>query len=175
MKNSELLIANDQSGIYFVRIDGRADLLQAPSLRTLARTIDPQNLQTICVFLDNCTGMDSTFMGTLAMLGLKAQKCQAQVEIANASEQNKSLLINLGAERLFTFSRREIPDTDEVVWTRLKAKQESKLDTAQCVFDAHETLMDVDVKNIAKFKKVVEYTKKDLDSFRKEHDNSSGK
>ena len=47
--------------------------------------------------------MDSTFMGILAMLGLRAKKINAPMYVYNADEANLALLQGLGLRKLFEF------------------------------------------------------------------------
>ena len=59
---------------YYVTVNGRATFEHAPQLRSLAKTLENAAYTSINVDLGQCTGMDSTFMGILSMLGLNARK-----------------------------------------------------------------------------------------------------
>jgi hypothetical protein len=52
-----------------------------------------------------------------------------------------------------------------VEWTMPEASRD-KLDTAEAVVDAHDTLMDVTPENIPKFKSVVNFARKDLEKLK---------
>lgn len=158
MKESDILIAQE-AGTYRIKIDGRANFEYGPPLRNLAKNLENENFELISVDLANCTGMDSTFMGILAMLGLRAKKINASMEIVNAGETNEALLKGLGLKNLFSFVER----TEEKVFNWNKAgKEGEKLEKAETVVDAHDTLMDVTPENVPKFKTVVDFAKKDL-------------
>ena len=107
MKNAEVLIASND-GVYSIKVNGRATFECAPPLRSLAKELENVVFKKIDVDLSACTGMDSTFMGILAMLGLRAKKIDAVMTIFNAGDLNKSLLFGLGLKKLFTFSEGEI-------------------------------------------------------------------
>lgn len=162
MKKAELLIAHTQ-GVYSVKVDGRANFECAPPLRNLSANLD-KNFEKISVDLGNCTGMDSTFMGVLAMLGLQARS-RGVVEIVNAGVDNQRLLQGLGIHDLFSFITREADSPTPK--TALSADyQVSELDRAETVYTAHDTLIQANEKNREKFDKVVEFAKKDLDKLK---------
>jgi anti-anti-sigma regulatory factor len=162
MKTSDVLIAHNSGG-YLIKIVGRANFEYAPPLRNLANELENDSYSRISVNLKECTGMDSTFMGILAMIGLRAKKSGAEMEILNASDSNKYLLKGLGLTSLFSFSYKNTEDMVE--WTMPEASRD-KLDTAEAVVDAHDTLMDVTPENIPKFKSVVNFARKDLEKLK---------
>ena len=159
MKNAEVLIASND-GIYSIKVNGRATFECAPPLRTLAKDLESIVFRKINVDLSSCTGMDSTFMGILAMLGLRAKKIDAVMTIFNAGELNKSLLFGLGLKKLFNFAEGEVKLESQ---TESAESDADKIANAQTVLDAHKTLMDVDEENVRKFEKVVDFVQKDLD------------
>ena len=167
MKESDVLISHN-AGIYKIKIEGRANFEYGPPLRNLAKELEHETFTIISVNLKECCGMDSTFMGILAMIGLRAKKIAAAMEIVNASASNIALLKGLGLSSLFKFVERE-----EVVslgddWDEASEKG-SSFETAEAVHDAHDTLMDVAPENIPKFKTVVDLAKKDIDRLKKQN------
>ncbi|MBP3394718.1 MAG: STAS domain-containing protein [Lentisphaeria bacterium] len=159
MKNAEVLIASND-GVYSIKVNGRATFECAPPLRSLAKDLENVMFKRVDVDLSACTGMDSTFMGILAMLGLRSKKIDAVMTIFNAGELNKSLLFGLGLKKLFNFSEGEVSFGAQ---TGAADGAADKIVNAQTVLDAHKTLMDVDEENVKKFEKVVDYVQKDLD------------
>lgn len=103
MKESDLLISH-RDGVYFVKVCGRANFEYAVPLRELAKTLD--NFRCVRMDMTECLAMDSTFMGVLSMIGLKAKRCDAKVELVNASEFLTKLLRDLGVVKLFDFVAR---------------------------------------------------------------------
>jgi len=146
------------SGIYKIKVSGRASFECSPPLRNLAKSFDNEKLNGITVDLAKCESMDSTFMGVLAMLGLRAMKQKCSIEVVNASDFNLNLLEGLGLSKLFTFKTEEIHDSSEFESTT-GMHEDEKNDT---VLEAHEVLMEVDDENVDKFEKVVELVRKDL-------------
>lgn len=165
MKKADILIAN-KDGVYNVKVDGRATHECTPPLRNLAKDLEQTTFKRICVDLRNCTGMDSTFMGILTMLVLRAKKIGAEVVVYNASEFLVSLLHGLGIKKLFSFATGEM-DVSGAVQAEA-APQVDKVESAKMVLEAHKTLMEADEGNVKKFEKVVEFTQKDLDNMDKQ-------
>ena len=92
--STEIIISND-GGVYFITVNGRATFEHASQLRNLAKSLESVVFSRICLDLANCGGMDSTFMGILAMLGLRAKKINAPMCVYNAGEDNLALLQGL--------------------------------------------------------------------------------
>lgn len=165
MKKADLLIAHTQ-GVYNIKVQGRANFECAPPLRNLAHNMD-KGFKRISIDLTGCSGMDSTFMGVLAMLGLQVRE-GGKVEIVNADKDNRHLLEGLGIEELFDFVNKDNNESDkDRKWVRPEEKS-SQVDQAETVYSAHDTLVRVYDGNKAKFEKVVEFAKKDLDRLKKD-------
>ncbi|MPM88939.1 hypothetical protein SDC9_136043 [bioreactor metagenome] len=162
MKESDLLISH-RDGVYFVKVCGRANFEYAVPLRELAMTLD--HFKCVRMDMSECLAMDSTFMGVLSMIGLKAKKTGAQVELANASDFLTKLLRDLGVVKLFDFVT-----GDNSVGTaeyNQAGRKSDLLTTAETVTEAHETLVRADEANADKFDQVIEFTKQDVERLRK--------
>ena len=161
MKKADLLIAHNK-GAYTITVEGRANFDYGLPLRNFAKNLDNKFTQ-IAIDLRSCAGMDSTFMGIMAMIGLKAKKNNVQVEILNADENNRYLLNGLGLDKLFKFVNKDACDDCKEQVVADSDSSGSMLNTAETVVDAHKTLMDVDENNVSKFEKVVELAQQDVD------------
>ena len=158
METGEIFISN-KDGVHHIRVKGNASFVCAPPLRELAKKLPAEPFNGIKIDLEECTWMDSTFMGMLAMLGLSARKKGVPAEIFNASEQNEKLLGGLGLKKVFEFKVGEFDDVAGDAASNATTPESN----AHNVLDAHQTLMDIDVSNVPKFEKVVEFVKKDID------------
>ncbi|HRR29122.1 MAG TPA: STAS domain-containing protein [Victivallales bacterium] len=149
---------------YHIQVEGRATFEVSPSLRSLALRIGSSPISGIYIHLDNCTGMDSTFIGVLAMLGLEAKKQNSPAMIVNADENNRKLLNGLGLHKIFLYTQSENSDINDKKWqdNSLPPKQDP-METAQTVLNAHETLMNIEESNVQRFKNVVDFVKKDIE------------
>lgn len=163
MKESDLLISH-REGVYFVKVSGRANFEYAVPLRELAKTLD--HFQCVRLDMSRCLAMDSTFMGVLSMIGLKARKEGAKVELVNASEFLNKLLRDLGVARLFQFVSGE-GDSGEAYSTA--AGTADLLTTAETVAEAHETLVEADRSNAGKFDQVIAFSRKDVERLKKKN------
>ena len=159
MEQGEVFIS-EKDGITFIRVKGNASFACAPPLRELAKKLASEPFGGLKIDLEECTWMDSTFMGMLAMLGLNAKKKGVPAEIWNASEQNEKLLCGLGLKKVFAFLNGAFGGAAD---TPAASNATSDENRARNVLDAHQTLMDIDVSNVPKFEKVVEFVKKDID------------
>ena len=166
METGEVFLS-DKDGIQHIRVKGNASFVCAPPLRELAKKLAAEPFAGLKIDLEECTWMDSTFMGMLAMLGLNAKKKGVAAEIWNASEQNEKLLCGLGLKKVFEFKSGLSMSGDDGPAASNACTAESN---ARNVLDAHRTLMDIDEGNVQKFEKVVEFVKKDIDRMEQKKD-----
>ncbi len=166
MEAGEVFVS-EKNAVTFIRVKGNASFVCAPPLRELAKKLAAEPFGGLKIDLEECTWMDSTFMGMLAMLGLNAKKKNVPAEIWNASEQNEKLLCGLGLQKVFAFQNGEFGDAADSAAVSNATTAESN---ARNVLDAHQTLMDIDEGNVQKFEKVVEFVKKDIDRMEQKKD-----
>lgn len=146
---------------YYVTVNGRATFEHAPQLRSLAKTLENTTYTSINVDLGACTGMDSTFMGILSMLGLNARKNNIPMTIFNAGDANKGLLFGLGLKKLFQYKDEAMTADGGTGWSSNETLPTGM--DAKTVLEAHQTLMDADEQNVKKFEKVVEMVQRDIE------------
>ena len=160
MSDAKILVASGND-VAQVRVIGRATLQASQSLRDFGLEMIAANVSRILVNLGECEGMDSTFMGILAMTARRSSaNGECRVEIVNADDNLKMLLDTLGLTRLFTFTHTETTADD---WTTLcNTVADDGIEQQQTILKAHEALMDADGGNVPKFKEVVEFLKQDL-------------
>ena len=123
-------------------------------------------ISTIVVDLETCTGMDSTFMGTMAGIAMKLAKLNdASLQVTSASDKTRRSLEDLGLSMLIDI------DPEEPIW---KAQEESirsslkpcqtssSIDKTQHVLDAHKQLCEADDSNDEKFSTVLDVLEAEL-------------
>lgn len=117
----------------------------------------------ITVDLGGCTGMDSTFMGTLAGMAtrLSSQAGGGRLQIADTGARNKRSLEDLGLDFLMEI------DPPEAIWQRDIEQIRTQLTSPQSlaapamiqrtihVLEAHQTLSAANAKNAETFSTVV--------------------
>ncbi len=161
MSSGETIISGSGDR-YAVKVIGRGTFECVAPLRALAKQLDTADFKQIDIDLADCQNLDSTYMGIMAMLALRAKKVNATISIYNADAANRTLLCGLGLKKLFQFTE----GTVEIGAERSAETPQTtndKVANAETVLDAHKTLMDVDQENVPKFEKVVDFVQKDLD------------
>jgi len=163
MRSEDLQITQLEGG-YSVTVSGRANFDYAVPLRTLAEKLAPGNW--IQIDLENCTAMDSTFMGVLTMIALKLRKSGSRAMILGADENLQKLLDDLGVLKLFNLVT-EDENTSGGKSVEI-ASNSDMLTTAQTVAEAHRALVGADSSNAEKFKQVIEFADQDVERMSKE-------
>ncbi len=158
-----------------VRVVGRGTFQNSQPLRRYALEMIERGVRRFTIDLGGCDGMDSTFLGVLAGMGLRLTQNggNGRIRIANAAPRNVELLRTLGLDRLFgidpvgagkyeppaeaVFER--LPDSD---LTQL-SKPLGKVETAELMLEAHDNLVRADGRNLAKFKDLTAYLREKID------------
>ena len=165
MRDIDLRIAN-RSEVYLVKARGRANFEYAVPLRELVRSLT--SFERFCIDLAECTAMDSTFMGVLTMLALKGAKLNCKVEILGASDTLKKLLNDLGVGRLFDFKGVEEAPSDLLPSLEAAENDATRLQGAETVKEAHESLVAADAENAERFENVIKFADADVRRFKQD-------
>lgn len=163
MKETGVTILPREDG-YLIQAVGRANFDYAVPLRDLSK--DLSGREKLCFDLSGCTAMDSTFMGVMSMIGLKARRCGETVEIAGAADHLRFLLRGLGVEKLFRFVP-ALPASENDA-DAPRAVSGDRRATAETVLEAHQTLVEADAANAAKFETVIQFAREDVDRLKSE-------
>ncbi len=149
----------------FVRVVGRGTFQNSRPLRSYLQEALNQGIVRFVIDLGACQGMDSTFLGVLAGLGLRLRQMKGGgVQIVNAAPRNLDLLQTLGLDRLLEVSSTAAPagpgqpmppanafqllsESDVEALTRPLDRDE----TADLMLEAHENLQKADGRNAQKF------------------------
>ncbi len=154
-----------------VRICGRANFSSSVDFRRLIEGLRDRGNRRFRLDLCDCLIMDSTFLGVLARLAMDARDADGPespkaFELLNPSERVAGLLDNLGVLDLFNVS-----EGDGFEETEMKAVEAgpkpSKEEASRNSIAAHETLIEVNPENEAKFKDVIKFLSEDLKGFEK--------
>lgn len=145
-----------------VRITGRACFQNSACLRDFIAEMLRQGKTRFVLDFQQCTSMDSTFLGVLAgsALELKKRPGGGSLVLARLGPRNLELVRNLGLHRLLT-----VDSGDGVVGgidrcdTALTCGDQSELEHARLVLEAHENLVSVDESNRSKFQDVLTFLK----------------
>jgi anti-anti-sigma factor len=148
-----------------VRLVGRMTFAGAGDMRAFCLRMLDRGVTRFMIDAGGCESMDSTFIGVLALVSMRAGKRHGTVAILNAGDRVESQLKGLGLQHLFQF--REVA-LEGRGWqggeTLGDVKPTDRTEVSRTMLEAHETLCEVDPANIPKFKDVVRFLKEDLES-----------
>jgi len=162
MAEAQILVAK-QEGCVQIRVLGRATFKISQDLRDFGAGVLQENVSSIIVDLSECQGMDSTFLGVLAMIGLQGRDTAGLV-IVNADEAHRGLLESIGLSRIWTFAEKPVRN---VTWRSLCEAAVGAVDmksVGETVLAAHRTLMDLAPENVPKFRDVVALLASEMES-----------
>jgi anti-sigma B factor antagonist len=170
----------DVGNSVYVRVVGRGTFQNSQPLRKFALEKIDQGREEFIVDLGQCKGMDSTFLGVLAGIGLRLRQTDraSTVHIVKISPRNLELLQTLGLDRLFTINSdalqlpaepncRKLADTDLTHVTHPLDKDE----TTDLMIEAHDNLIRADERNASRFKELTRFLR---DAIERRHKSEDG-
>ena len=153
-----------------IKVSGRANFTCSLDFKRLIHELSERGCTHLVLDLSDCIIMDSTFLGMLAGLGLQyfgnERPDDSKVELLNPNPRICDLLENLGVAHLFNITYADrLPE--EQFEDRGSDTESSRIDLARTSLEAHRTLMDLDPRNVAKFKDVTQFLAEDLKKLEK--------
>ncbi len=153
-----------------VRVEGRGSFKISPPMKQfIQRVIEARSASRILIDMSDCCGMDSTFMGVLAGLSYHVKdKPGFTLKLINLSEKNQKLLATLGVDQVVDYSLSSTDEEKELMTGQsddaqtLEPDFSNTLEAAKTTLEAHEALVDINPKNLAKFKSVLELLQNDV-------------
>jgi anti-anti-sigma factor len=144
-----------------VRIDGRACFQNSACLRDFISEMVRQGKTKFVIDFQQCTSMDSTFLGVLAGAALQLKKATppGNLVLARVGPRNLELIRNLGLHRLLTVDAGDFPMNFDNCRDPLQCGDRSELEHARLVLEAHENLVTADESNRSKFQDVLAFLK----------------
>lgn len=155
-------------GFSWIRCEGKGSFLNSPAVKEFGEVRVRKGERLVVVDLQACSGMDSTFMGTLAGLAMKLREGGGELEVADAGEKNRASLEDLGLGFFMEI------EPEEAVWRGLESKVRdlltrkvagmragTKLHTRH-ILEAHELLSEANEANEKKFSGVVKLLGEEL-------------
>lgn len=142
----------------WIRICGRANFATSPDFKHLVSELRATGHTHIVLDLTECALMDSTFLGVLAGFGSRLGADAVELSCPNA--RIIELLENLGVSHLFKITHCGQPATPPA--EESPAAPHTPSEFAQTSLEAHHALMEIEPKNIPKFKDVTQFLAEDL-------------
>jgi anti-sigma B factor antagonist len=150
-------LVDAESDPVVIRIDGRAAFQNSGCLRDFVTEMLRQGRKRFVLDFQQCTGVDSTFLGVLAGAAIELKKSPGgSLVAARVGQRNLDLMRNLGLHRLVTIDPASSAGTEQCR-TGLESAPKSEVETARMVLEAHENLVKADESNRAKFKDVLTF------------------
>ncbi len=165
------IAVNSAGNNVHVRVLGRGTFQNGQPLSSYAIDMMARGCDNFYVDLGQCQGMDSTFLGVLAGIGLRLERSghPGKIHVINVNARNMELLQTLGLDRLFdvNLSGRDhtshsLPtDTDFQLLADTDitepGKRLNKHDTADFMLQAHDNLVKADPRNAPKFQDLTKF------------------
>ena len=150
-----------------IKISGRANFTSSIDFKTLVNELRLKGYRYFVLELSECQLMDSTFLGVLAGLGLKFAPGKGNegghaVELLNPNPRITELLETLGVLDLFRVNHGPFTAPAEAEGREVASCNPSKEEVTRACLEAHETLMQIQPENVAKFKDVTQFLAEDL-------------
>lgn len=146
-----------------VLIRGRAIYTTCRAFGEFLEAAPNSGRRTLIIDFKECASVDSTVLGLIAGVATDFRKIGGEVYLQQASGRIRDVIVNLGLPELLTL----LPETELLPVARaLFASQMETRNAAPAsngtILQAHETLMETNPENIARFKDVVAFMREDL-------------
>ncbi len=176
MSTDSLILVGVFEGFSWIRCVGKGSFMNSPRVKAFAEERMIAGEKTIVVDLGGCTGMDSTFMGTLAGMAarLSSRSESGGLQIADAGERSQQSLEDLGLDFLMEINPPQAAWRGKMDTIRTGLKEPNsitlppKIQRAEHVLDAHKTLSSANAENARKFSGVVSLLEAELEEKRKQ-------
>jgi len=166
VSNNNIILVKTFNDFTWIRCQGKGSFINSPQMKTWAEEQISNGIQTVVIDLEECTGMDSTFMGTMAGIAMKLAKVDnGKLQIASASDKNRRSLEDLGLSMLIEIEPQEATwqnDLEDIRSALIEQTAIDKVDKTQHVFDAHKLLCEADENNDEKFATVLDVLEAEL-------------
>lgn len=166
MTTDNLILVGIFDGFSWIRCEGKGSFLNSPAVKTFGDERIAAGECRLIVDLAECSGMDSTFMGTLAGMATRLSAQDGGVlQIAEPGERNRRSLEDLGLDFLMEIDPPSAPWRGRVDEIRngLKTPQApgslGQIQRMKHVLEAHLKLSDMNDRNAREFAGVVDLLK----------------
>ncbi len=168
-------------GFSWIRCEGKGSFMNSPAMKEFGDGRIAAGERCLVVDLGACTGMDSTFMGTLAGMAARlSARDNGVLQIADPGSRNRRSLEDLGLDFILDI------DPPTAVWQgnlgpirdglrSPNSDSPGAFDRTKHVLEAHQTLSEANEKNAKTFSTVVSMLKAELADQQKPSDKDGGK
>jgi anti-sigma B factor antagonist len=155
---SETVEAGTAAAHAQLRVVGRGSFRSAPALRQFSLCAIEHGCREVLCDLSGCPGMDSTFSGVLAQIGLDLKRHEGgRLTLRGMSPKVENGLRTLGLDRIAVFAAAGTPPAECGTIPMQPLQLAAAAD--RTVLSAHEALADLSDENRLKFRGVIECLK----------------
>lgn len=167
MAEDPQFLVNPYNEPVIIQLNGKASFMNSAPLKAFFLRMIEQGKRNFVVDFEHCKGMDSTFLGILAGLGIELMKAEdsGSVVLTRLGERNLELVRNLGLHRIMTVDDGQVAaeTAEQAEALELTAEQRGEVENARLVLQAHENLVEIDESNKTKFQDVISFLKNQMD------------
>lgn len=175
-KRANELLVTIQKNCAMIKVNGYGSFKEGPAIKRFGAAAQDVGCTLIIFDMENCQGMDSTFMGVMAGLALRIQESvNGRVVAMNLSQKTFSLLETLGLNRIIIcYKTGQLPDEFRSLLADIMDLEElslasDKLGSLTTMLAAHRDLVAVSTENLPRFKDVISYLDQDLKAMQGAH------
>jgi anti-sigma B factor antagonist len=160
LKEEAKLLIGSEGGSCCLRVEGRGTFKVSPTLKEAFAKEFEAGKKKFIIDLEACSGMDSTFMGALAGMGMRLKKLEeARLLVIGASPKNQESLEELGLHYLLEIIPLGSSSEDDVATKEQGFSEVVKSCNPSDeghILESHENLIEIYVENKARFQTVLE-------------------
>jgi anti-sigma B factor antagonist len=172
-KEADALLVATHRGSALIRVKGRGSFKVGPGLKQFGLSAIGSGCKQFILDMNECVGMDSTFMGVLAGLACRLkEEAGGRMVMMNLNAKTLALLETLGLDRIIeTYAEGSVSEdlkkclADVVDMSVLDGSTTDRKLTLETMLTAHEDLVKISPDNLPKFKNVMAYLSADLKQF----------
>ncbi|MEC8014209.1 MAG: STAS domain-containing protein [Verrucomicrobiota bacterium] len=138
----------------FVKISDKATFLNCSPLREFfLNRLESGQINFVLDFED-CRSLDSTFLGILVSLAIKV-KSSGSLTLLNLKDRNLETVKNLGIHKIAVVSEEHFENLEKL--DQIYSKETNKQASAEVIYQAHRSLMNLNSKNQRLFCDVIKF------------------
>lgn len=156
-------------GFSWIRCEGKGSFLNSPAVKAFGDERIAAGESLLVMDLGACTGMDSTFMGTLAGIAARLSAHDGGIlQVADPGERNRRSLEDLGLDFLMEIDppsaawRGRLDVVRQDLAVPMAANSLGQLQRTKHVLEAHQNLSEMNDKNAREFASVVNVLESEL-------------
>lgn len=165
VENNTQFLVNPDSDPVAIRIEGKANFKNCSGMKEFMTTMIDHGKRRFVMDFENCSGMDSTFLGVMAGAALQLRKTEPRgsLVVSHLNERNYELVHNLGLNRLLVVDDGMNVSRDDTAFLQQTVVSD-EVQAAREVLDAHRNLVEADDDNASKFRDVMTFCQKQIDA-----------